>query len=71
MPTGLLFSSPSCCMAVVAHDGRVLVKPTEPSPDACCGQGCGRACVFEVYDRKMEKYNEAAAQQYVWERVVV
>ena len=32
-------------------------RPNEPGPDDCCGTGCD-PCVFDVYDNKMEKFEE-------------
>ena len=32
-------------------------KPEEPGPDDCCGTGC-EPCVFDLYDNRMEKYEE-------------
>lgn len=32
------------------------VAPTEPKQEECCGNDCGKGCVFEVYERKMERY---------------
>ena len=36
---------------------RIPIKPVEPSIDECCGTGC-RPCVFDIYESKLEKYEE-------------
>lgn len=33
------------------------VKPREPLPEECCGQGC-QICVWDTYDHNMQLYEE-------------
>jgi hypothetical protein len=37
------------------------VKPRLPEDDECCGSGCA-TCVFDIYDTKMEKYEDTIAE---------
>jgi hypothetical protein len=34
---------------------KIPVKPLEPSDEECCGSGC-RLCVMDIYEKKIEKY---------------
>ena len=36
------------------------VRPVEPDPADCCGEGCVR-CVFDRYDEALERYQRALA----------
>lgn len=36
------------------------VRPDEPEPADCCGEGCAR-CVFDVYDEAIERYEAELA----------
>lgn len=36
------------------------VRPEEPDPRDCCGEGCVR-CIYDVYDEAMERYEAALA----------
>ncbi|MEP6633246.1 MAG: oxidoreductase-like domain-containing protein [Luteimonas sp.] len=35
-------------------------RPIEPTPDACCGEGCAH-CVLDLYDAALEKYEADSA----------
>ncbi|KRX02855.1 hypothetical protein PPERSA_04058 [Pseudocohnilembus persalinus] len=39
------------------------IKPEEPDPEECCGQGCA-VCVWDLYYEKLDKYEE---ELQIWE----
>lgn len=40
---------------------KVLVKPVEPDPYECCGDGC-KICVWDVYYEEKRKYDTQIAK---------
>ena len=45
--------------AAPAHDP-APVRPEEPDPADCCGEGCVR-CIYDVHEEAMERYQAALA----------
>ena len=50
---------PTCVAAAATR--KAPVPPREPRPGDCCGQGC-TVCVWDVYDRKLAKYEHQLAE---------
>lgn len=47
---------------MAATQNNNLTLPPKPEPPAdweCCGSECGDACIFEIYRREKQAYDEA------------
>lgn len=49
----------SAAPAANPHDP-APIRPEEPDPADCCGEGCVR-CIYDVHDEAMERYEAALA----------
>jgi hypothetical protein len=54
---GLRFAMPSN----TAPELELPPKPIPPEPGDCCGGGCAQ-CVFDIYDRELERWEQQVAE---------